>query len=58
MALLWLIHGNLMKCQEEVLNIELNQAAILHQTFVDPHVLPDINFNSHCLINNIYMPNI
>ena len=22
-------------------------------TFVDDHVLPDINFNGHCLINNI-----
>ena len=22
-------------------------------TFVDHHVLPDINFNGHCLINNI-----
>ena len=26
-------------------------------TFVDHHVLPDINFNGHCLINdNISMP--
>ena len=25
-------------------------------TFVDNHVLPDINFNGHCLINNIYIP--
>ena len=25
-------------------------------TFVDHHVLPDINFNGHCLINNIYIP--
>ena len=25
-------------------------------TFVVHHVLPDINFNRHCLINNIYMP--
>ena len=24
-------------------------------TFVDHHVLPDINFNGHCLINNIYI---
>ena len=21
-------------------------------TFIDRHVLPDINFNGHCLINN------
>ena len=25
-------------------------------TFVDHHVLPDIIFNGHCLINNIYIP--
>ena len=25
-------------------------------TFVDHHVLPDINFNEYCLINNIYTP--
>ena len=25
-------------------------------TFVDHHVLPDINFNEHCLINTIYIP--
>ena len=26
------------------------------QTFVDHHVLPDINFNEHYLITNIYIP--
>ena len=25
-------------------------------TFVDHHVLADINFNGHCLINDIYIP--
>ena len=25
-------------------------------TFFDYHVLPDINFNGHCLINDIYIP--
>ena len=25
-------------------------------TFVHHHVLPDTNFNGHCLINNIYIP--
>ena len=25
-------------------------------TLFDHHVLPDINFNEHCLINNIYIP--
>ena len=28
----------------------------LAPTFVDHHVLPDKNFNGHCLINNIYIP--
>ena len=27
-------------------------------TFVDDHVLPDINFIEHCLISNFYLPNI
>ena len=26
------------------------------QPFVDHHVLLDINFNGHCLINNTYIP--
>ena len=26
---------------------------IFEPTFVDHHVLPDISFNGHCLINNI-----
>ena len=25
-------------------------------TFADDHVLPEINFNGHCLINNISIP--
>ena len=25
-------------------------------TFVDHNILPDMNFNGHCLINNIYIP--
>ena len=27
-------------------------------TFADHHILPDINFNGHSLINNIYIPKI
>ena len=47
MALLGLIRGNLMECQKS------NSAP----TFVDHYVLPDINFNGHCLIkNNISIP--
>ena len=26
------------------------------RNFVGDHVLPDINFNGHCLIHNIYVP--
>ena len=26
------------------------------QTFVDHHILTDLNFNGHCLISNIYNP--
>ena len=25
-------------------------------TFAEHHVLPNINFNKHCLINNIFIP--
>ena len=32
-ALLELFRGNLMKCQENILKIQLNQTAILHQLF-------------------------
>ena len=28
----------------------------MHQLFVDHHLLPDINFNGYCLINNISIP--
>ena len=44
--------GNLMECQKKILKIQLNQAAIFAPNFIDHHVLPDINFNVHCLINN------
>ena len=47
MALLGLIRGNLMECQKS------NSAP----TFVDHYVLPDINFNGHCLITNDFALN-
>ena len=25
-------------------------------TFIDQHLISDLNFNGHCLINNIYTP--
>ena len=54
-ALLKLIHGNLMESQKKMLKIWLNQIAIFALNFVDDHVLWGINFNRHCLIN-IYIP--
>ena len=52
MPLLRLIHGNLMQCQKKILNILLNQTVSLHQRLDKHHLLPDINFNEHCLIKN------
>ena len=37
---------------ENITKLGSNFASI----FVDHHVLPDINFNWHCLVNNIYVP--
>ena len=36
---------------ENITKSDINYAP----TFVDHHLLPDINFNGHCLINNIYI---
>ena len=41
--------------EENIENITKSDSNIA-PTFVDHHVLPDINFNEHCLINNIYIP--
>ena len=43
MALIGLIRGNVIKCQKNILKILLNDNFAL--TFVDHHLLPDINFN-------------
>ena len=37
---------------ENITKSDINYAP----TFVDHHLLPDINFNGHYLINNIYIP--
>ena len=35
------------------MKIKVNQTAILHQHFFYHHLLPDMNFNGHCLVKNI-----
>ena len=39
------------KCIENITKSDSNFAP----TFVDHHELPDINFNGHCLIKNIFL---
>ena len=51
MALLVLICGNLMECQENIKNMA-KSGSNFAPTFVDHHVLLDISFNGHYLINN------
>ena len=55
-SLLGLICGDLKECQkknmENITKSDTNFAPI----FVDHHLLPNINFNGHCLINNISVP--
>ena len=41
--------------QENIKNIAKSDSNFA-PTFVDYHVLQDLNFNGHCLINNIYIP--
>ena len=52
---LWKSNG---MTEENTENI-LNSASNFAPSFVDNHLLPDINFNGHCLINNnIFIPKI
>ena len=44
----WKSNGILEEYLENIAKLETSFAP----TFVDHHVLPDINFNGHCLINN------
>ena len=41
---------------EESVKIITKSGSNFAPTFVDHHLIPDINFNGHCLINNIYIP--
>ena len=51
MALLGLNDGNLMECQKSIENITKSDNNFA-PTFVDHHLLRDMNFNGHCLIKN------
>ena len=55
MVLLRLIRGNLMEFKKKILKI-IKSDSNLAPTFVDDHLLPAINFNGHCLINDISIP--
>ena len=48
MALLGLIGGNLIEFQIENIEIITKSDDNFAPTFVDHHLLPDINFNGHC----------
>ena len=54
-ALLRLIRGNLMECQKKILKTTKSDRNFA-PTFLDHHLLQDITFNGHCLINNIFIP--
>ena len=56
LELLQLIHGNLIECQKKNLRNITKSGSNFAPTFVDNHVLLDINLNGYCLINNISIP--
>ena len=41
--------------EEKIENITKSESNFA-PTFVNHHVLPDINCDRHCLVNNIYIP--
>ena len=49
---LWKSNG----MSEENVKIITKSGSNFAPTFVDHHLIPDINFNGHCLIDNIYIP--
>ena len=51
MALLGLIRRNLMECQKKIIENITKLDSNSGPTFVNHHVLSDVNFNGHCLIN-------
>ena len=50
----WIDSSNGMS-EENIENITKSDSNFA-PTFADHHLLPDINFNGHCLINNICIP--
>ena len=57
LALLGLNCGNLMECQKKVLKNITESDSNFEPTFAGHHLLPDMNFNGHCLMkNNISIP--
>ena len=50
-----MIRGNLMEFKKKILKITKSDSN-LAPTFADDHLLPAINFNGHCLINDISIP--
>ena len=55
MELRRLICGNLIKFQKKMENTTKSDSNFA-PAFVNHHVLPDINFDGHCLINSISIP--
>ena len=56
-ALVKLVRRNLIECQKKILKNITKSDSKFAPTFFDHHVLPDINFNGHCLIkSNISIP--
>ena len=57
MALLGLNRRNLMECLKKSIENITKSDSNFAPTFADHHLLPDMNFNGHCLIkNNISIP--
>ena len=53
--LVGLIGGNLTECQKKNIENITKSDNNFAPTFVNHDSLPDINFNGHCLINNVYI---
>ena len=51
-ALLRFIRRNLMECQKKIIKNITKSESNFVLTIVNHHVLPDIDFNGNCLINN------
>ena len=55
-AVIGLINGNLIECQKHIKNVT-KSGSNFATTFVENHLLPDVSFNGHYLIeDNISIP--